>query len=75
METSMAVTICATVCRVWNCCLLVCDQCTNQMVIVHANNACHFCPGDHVCIHFDGAMTRSMPPQIHGACVEFLRCC
>lgn len=67
----METTMCATVCRVCNRALLVCDHCTNQMVIVHTNHACCFCPGNHVCIHFNGVMTGSMPPQINATCI----CC
>lgn len=52
------------------CCqMLVCDCDTNQEVIVHANNACCFSRGDCVCIRFNGAMTRSLPPQISATCV------
>ena len=46
------------------CRLLVCDVHTRQQVLVHADNACRFCPGDCVCIRFSGAMTNSIPPQI-----------
>lgn len=68
----MNTTMCATICRVCNRSLLVCDHDTNQFVVVRTNRACCFCPGDHVCIHFNGAMTNSIPPQINATCIE---CC
>lgn len=68
----MNTTMCATVCRVRSGSLLVCDHCTNQFVVVHTNRACCFCPGSHVCIHYNGVMAQSMPPQINADCIE---CC
>ena len=54
-----------------NCCsLLVCDLCTGHQVLVNADNACCFCPGDCVCIKYSGAMTTSIPPQISAHCVR-----
>ena len=44
--------------------LLVEDLYTNQTVQVNTSCACHFCPGDRVCVHYSGAMTMSLPPQI-----------
>ena len=44
--------------------LLVCDLYNAQRVQVNTDCACHFCPGDRVCIHYSGAMTMSLPPQI-----------
>ena len=44
--------------------LLVCDLQTNQEVVVHTPNSCRFRTGDHICIHYNGAMTMSIPPQI-----------
>ena len=59
-----------------NCCsLLVCDLCTCQQVLVHAQNACCFCPGDCVCIEFSGAMTTSIPPQISAHSIRRTSCC
>lgn len=70
METTGMATMLATVCRVWRCALCVWDHCTNQEVIVHYDRACCFRPGDRVCIHYNGVMTRSIPPQINAFCVE-----
>ena len=72
MESAMNTTMCATVCRVCRRCLLVCDHCTRQAVAVRTDQARCFRPGDHVCIYFDGVMTRSIPPQINADCIE---CC
>ena len=44
--------------------LLVFDTCMPQQVVVHTSNASNFCLGDHVLIHYSGAMTMSIPPQI-----------
>ena len=74
METSNNTTMCATVCRVQRCCLCVCDHCTNQEVLVHSNCACRFHVGDRVCIHYNGVMTRSIPPQTTAACIERISC-
>ena len=74
METAMNTTMLATVCRVQNHCLLVCDHCNNQEVVVHCSSACCFCPGERVCIHYNGVMTNSMPPQISADCIERVRC-
>ena len=74
METPLTTTIHAIVCQVCSCSLLVCDQSTNQKVLVHTEDACCFCAGEHVCIHFDGAMTNSLPPQINATSIERLCC-
>lgn len=44
--------------------LLVCDQSTCQQVQVNTSNACCYRVGQCLCIHYDGAMTASIPPQI-----------
>lgn len=44
--------------------LLVCDQSTCQQVQVNTSNACCYRAGQCLCIHYDGAMTASIPPQI-----------
>ena len=75
METTMNTTMCATVCRVCPCHLLVCDHSTHQEVLVHTDSACCFRCGECVCIHFSGAMTASIPPQITAACIHRVRCC
>ena len=49
--------------------MLVCDCATNQEVIVHANNAHCFPRNECVCIRYNGAMTRSIPPQITATCI------
>lgn len=54
--------------------LLVCDCCACQRVVVHTTHACCFCPGDLVCIRFNGAMTASIPPQISATCITKERC-
>jgi len=59
------VTMKARVLQVCCCHLLVCDLCTGQRVCVHTDQACCFAAGDCVCIHYSGAMTMSIPPQIH----------
>lgn len=65
METATATTMTAKVLRRINpCCLLVCDCSPCREVLVHTNQACRFAPGDLVCIHYSGAMTMSIPPQI-----------
>ncbi len=60
----------ATVQTVENGQLLVCDMETNQDVVVHTSCAYRFCPGDRVCIEFNGAMTMSIPPQISATCIK-----
>ena len=74
METSRDTTMCATVCQVQRCCLCVCDHCTNQEVLVHYNCSCCFHVGDRVCIHYNGVMTGSIPPQITADCIERISC-
>ena len=70
----------ACVLRVCCCELLVCDLHCCQEVLVHTDNACCFCVGEHVCIEYNGVMTRSVPPQINATCVKRMnsgccRCC
>lgn len=43
---------------------------TGQEILVHADCTCAFSVGDCVCIHFNGVMTRSLPPQITALCVR-----
>ena len=74
METPMVTTMCATVCRVWNCRLLVCDHSNNQMVVVHTNDACCWRPGCRIRIQFNGVVANSMPPQITADQIESLDC-
>ena len=54
----------ATVLQVQNNALLVCDQSNGQEVLVHTSQARCFCPGDRICIQYNGVMTLSIPPQI-----------
>ncbi len=75
MEPIVNTTMCATVLCAEHCHLCVCDHCTNQEVLVHAHNACCFCPGDHVCIEYSGAMTMSIPPQITATCITKIPPC
>lgn len=65
----------ATVLRVQDCDLLVCDHCASQEVVVHTPDANCFCVGDRVCIEYNGAMTLSLPPQITAICIRKLPCC
>ena len=64
-ETAM----CAVVCQVQEDSLLVCDQSTGQQVQVHTSCARCYAAGDHICIHYDGIMTASIPPQISAGCI------
>ena len=68
-------TMTAVVCKVNNCSLLVCDCASSQEVIVHCGSACRHCCGDRVCIHYNGVMTASLPPQISATCIETLSSC
>lgn len=70
MESAMNTTMLATVCKVECCKLCVCDMCNQQEVVVHYQNACCFHVGDCVCIHYNGIMAQSMPPQITATCIE-----
>lgn len=64
MEHTTNTTMTATILEVQCCSLLVCDTCTHQQVLVHADDACTYHCGEHVCIHYNGIMTNSLPPQI-----------
>lgn len=77
MEHTTNTTMTATVLEVQCCDLLVCDVCTHQKVLVHANNACTFRCGECICIHYNGIMTNSLPPQISAHHIERLHghCC
>ena len=50
--------------------LLVCDCSTCQQVQVNTANACCYQVGDCLCIHYNGAMTNSIPPQISATCIH-----
>ena len=50
--------------------LLVCDCSTCQQVQVNTANACRYQVGDRLCIHYNGAMTNSIPPQISATCIH-----
>ena len=69
------VTMKACVLKACPCELLVCDLCTCQQVLVHSDKACCFSVGDRVCIHYSGAMSMSMPPQITAESICHLRRC
>ncbi len=69
LEPNACVTMIATVMEVRQCSLLVCDCATRQEVLVHTNSACQFSCGECVCIHYNGAMTMSIPPQISAVCI------
>ena len=65
----MTKTMNATVREVRENTLLVCDHCTGQEVVVNTPHPHRFCPGDEVCIRFNGIMTMSLPPQITATCI------
>ena len=50
--------------------LLVCDCATGQQVQVNTADACCYRAGECLCIHYDGAMTTSLPPQISASCIH-----
>ena len=70
-----AVTMLARVLQVCRGCLVVCDCDTHQEVVCMTTQAGQFRSGDCVCIHFSGAMTSSIPPQITAQCICRARCC
>ena len=74
MDPSSNTSMCAAVCRVQVCCLCVCEHCMCKGFLVQTNCACRFHVGDRVCIHYNGVMTRSIPPQITAACIERISC-
>ena len=77
MEHTMNTTMIATILEVQCCELLVCEKCTCQKVLVHADDACTFHCGECVCIHYNGMMTNSLPPQITAHHIERMHdhCC
>lgn len=50
--------------------LLVCDCSTCQQVQVNTTDACCYRVGECLCIHYNGAMTNSIPPQISASCIH-----
>lgn len=68
-------TLQAIVLNVSNASLLVCDLSSRQQVIVHTAQARCFCPGERICIRFNGVMTASIPPQISALCIDRLCPC
>jgi len=70
----MEITMYATVLQVHPQNLLVCNHSTDHEVLVHAANACRFSEGNCVCIHFNGIMTASIPPQITASCIRRVGC-
>ncbi len=54
--------------------LLVCDCSMGQKVLVYTPQACRFSVGERICIEYNGAMTRSIPPQITAICI-WRGCC
>lgn len=71
----MEVTMTATVVRVGDCDLLVCDECTSQEVLVRTADAGCFRAGERVCILYNGIMTLSLPPQITALSIRRLCSC
>lgn len=65
----METTLCATVLQVDQQNIMVCNYSNNQEVLVHAKDAYRFSKGNCVCIHFNGIMTMSIPPQITANCI------
>lgn len=55
--------------------LFVRDWESGQEVQVNLPRPCRLCPGDRVCIRYDGIMTLSLPPQIAAQSVRKLRPC
>ena len=55
--------------------LLVCDQSTGQQVQVHTSCAHCYAACDHICIHYNGVMTASLPPQISAQCIHKVSGC
>lgn len=70
-----AVTLRDCVKEVCPCHLLVCDLCQDQELFVHTDEARCFQAGDLVRIAYNGAMTRSLPPQITADSICKLRGC
>ena len=66
--------MCATVLCVQDGCLLVCDSCTRQEVLVHTDQARCFSCGDYVKIEYSGMMSMSLPPQITALCISRVCC-
>lgn len=57
-------TICAVILEISDRRLLVRDSKTDQEIAVNTRCNCNFRVGDRVIIVYNGAMTRSIPPQI-----------
>ena len=74
MENNLPTCICACVCQVQDCALLVCEHCTSQEILVHTPRACCFSVGQYVCVRHTGAMTMSIPPQVTALSVTPAQC-
>lgn len=76
-DSAMCVTMTAAILEIHCGDLLVCDKSTNQTVLVHTEDACRFRCHECVCIHYNGAMTASIPPQISATRIHRLpqHCC
>ena len=57
-------TMCAVILEISDRRLLVRDSQTDQEIAVNTRCNCNFRVGDRVIIVYNGAMTRSIPPQI-----------
>ena len=68
-------TMCAVVCQVQDGFLLVRDQSSCQEVRVNTSCAHCYAAGDRICIHYSGAMTNSLPPQISADCIHRVGSC
>lgn len=73
MESTMSALMRAVVLETQEDALLVRDCHTRQNVLVHTDSAGEFRPCDCVCIHYSGAMTMSIPPQISADEIHCLR--
>jgi len=69
------VTMRASVLSVQNDRLVVYDHEMSQEVIVHTPQARRFCVGDYILIHYSGAMTASIPPQISATSISVIPRC
>ena len=50
--------------------LLVADDVSHMEILVHSPAAANYAAGDHLKIGYNGAMTRSLPPQIYATMLQ-----
>ena len=46
---------------------------TGTVLLIGTTCACRFCPGERVCVCYNGVMTRSIPPQINAMSIRRCR--